>query len=373
VPRIGLFIEMQFGYGAGIVQGVAEFARRRPDWAIDLFDVPVSTLATEMARWTGEGVIATVANPEMLAVARKLSCPIVNVAGSLECEGVPTVRGDDVAIGRAAGEYLLERRFPRLLCAFNSASPAFRRRAEGFIRACTRAGRRPIELDIQAIGYDQMVREFRDLVPPVAAFCCDDRLATLAVRAARDGNLEIPDDVAILGAGNNTLLCELLHPTLSSVDGDLHRRGVDGAALLDRLLQGEPPPTKVIEVSPREVVPRQSTNAYAVSDTAIGQALRYIREHIGSPLRIEEIAAAAGISRRSLEARLRKAQGRSVQEEIWHQRVVEAKRLLRRRETSITEIAYACGFASASSLSVVFHRETGMTPRSFRATVAPRI
>ncbi len=373
MPRIGLFIEMQFGYGTEIAQGVAEFARLRSDWSIDLFDVPTRDLASEMAPWNGQGAIATLATPETLEVARKLSCPVINVTGTLEYPDIPTVRGDDAAIGRAAGEYLLERRFQRLLCAFDSAGAAFRKRGEGFIRTCAQAGRAPLVLDLQVIGYEQMIKQFRELVPPIAAFCCDDRLATIALRAARAANLEVPDDVAILGAGNHAVLCELVHPTLSSVDGDLHRRGVEAAALLDRLLKGETPPANAIEVPPREVVSRQSTNVYAVSDPAIILALRYIREHIGSEFKITAVAAAAGISRRSLEVRLRKAQGHSVQEEIWHQRVVEAKRLLRRREMSITDIAYACGFASASSLSVIFHRQTGMTPRSFRAAVAPRM
>lgn len=47
-------------------------------------------------------------------------------------------------------------------------------------------------------------------------------------------------------------------------------------------------------------------------------------------------------------------------------RVAEAKRLLRRRELSITEVAQAVGYGDYAYFSRVFKKLTGISPRQYR-------
>jgi len=51
---------------------------------------------------------------------------------------------------------------------------------------------------------------------------------------------------------------------------------------------------------------------------------------------------------------------------VLERRIERAKALLRDTELPITEIAQRVGCASHSHLTVMFHRDTGVTPRDFR-------
>jgi AraC family transcriptional regulator len=54
-------------------------------------------------------------------------------------------------------------------------------------------------------------------------------------------------------------------------------------------------------------------------------------------------------------------------------RVEQARRLLRRTDRSVTEIALACGFASSQHLARIFHQFTGVTASVYRQHGAPRL
>jgi AraC family transcriptional regulator len=47
-------------------------------------------------------------------------------------------------------------------------------------------------------------------------------------------------------------------------------------------------------------------------------------------------------------------------------RVEAARRHLERHTTSITDIAYSCGFSSSAHLSAALRRHTGMSPTQYR-------
>jgi AraC-like DNA-binding protein len=87
-----------------------------------------------------------------------------------------------------------------------------------------------------------------------------------------------------------------------------------------------------------------------------------------SPARIPDIATAArdvGISERSLRRHLAN-DSTSYRELVRDVLEVHAARMLRDSARSIEEIAYACGFATASAFHRAFKRWKGMTPAQFR-------
>ena len=52
----------------------------------------------------------------------------------------------------------------------------------------------------------------------------------------------MPEEIAILGIGNDAFLCENQTVPLSSVDDELERNGSEAAALLERLMDGRRAP-----------------------------------------------------------------------------------------------------------------------------------
>jgi DNA-binding LacI/PurR family transcriptional regulator len=62
------------------------------------------------------------------------------------------------------------------------------------------------------------------------------------VDARIEAEIQIPDQVAVLGVDNDPVICDCVQVPLSSVQHDLEGMAYEAAALLDRLINGEPPP-----------------------------------------------------------------------------------------------------------------------------------
>jgi LacI family transcriptional regulator len=77
------------------------------------------------------------------------------------------------------------------------------------------------------------------------------------------------------------------------------------------------------------------------------------------------------MSRRGLELGFKRCLGRTIHDEITRVRIDAARNLLAMTDLPIAEIALRCGFEWGSTLSSVFRRVTGTTPRTFRKTHGP--
>jgi len=98
-------------------------------------------------------------------------------------------------------------------------------------------------------------------VRPDAILCANDLLAAGALAALRAAGLEVPRDVALAGM-DNSALCEVTWPTLTSVDlGSAERARLAAELLFERIENPELEP-RVVGVEPRLVV-RASSGAAA--------------------------------------------------------------------------------------------------------------
>lgn len=98
---------------------------------------------------------------------------------------------------------------------------------------------------------------------------------------------------------------------------------------------------------------------------------RYVREHAHDPeLNADAIAGALGWSVRQIQLAMQRA-GTTPRDLIREERLALAhERLISPsyRDTSITDLAYRCGFVSAGSFSTAFRQRFGVTPRDLRKT-----
>ena len=88
-------------------------------------------------------------------------------------------------------------------------------------------------------------------------------------------DLAVPEELAVLGADNDELLCNLATPPLSSVILNTHRTGYEAAALLDRLLTGQMVPSEVLRIAPLGIQTRQSTDTLAIDNRDVAAAVRF--------------------------------------------------------------------------------------------------
>ncbi|WP_341502574.1 AraC family transcriptional regulator [Gallaecimonas sp. GXIMD4217] len=101
-------------------------------------------------------------------------------------------------------------------------------------------------------------------------------------------------------------------------------------------------------------------------DERMAATIDHIHHHLGEPLRVEELAAMAGLSAAQFDRRLRKIFHLSAGQYVLKARINAATRLLAGTELSVAEVALATGFCDQSALTRQFGQITGFTPRKYR-------
>lgn len=95
--------------------------------------------------------------------------------------------------------------------------------------------------------------------------------------------------------------------------------------------------------------------------------IELVHAHFGEPLSLARLGRLAGIHPSTAETAFRRTLGISVNEYLLRYRLAQALHRLADSDAPILDIAFACGFGSASRFYGVFRQRTGTTPRQFRA------
>jgi signal transduction histidine kinase/DNA-binding LacI/PurR family transcriptional regulator/AraC-like DNA-binding protein len=103
------------------------------------------------------------------------------------------------------------------------------------------------------------------------------------------------------------------------------------------------------------------------SQRITSQVMAFIHEHFGEPISRENMAAHAGVSVRHLTRCFVQEMNISPLEYLQRYRVKQAKRLLRDKSKSVTEIAHVVGFSDSNYFSRAFRREAGISPSAYQA------
>ncbi|MBI1373018.1 MAG: helix-turn-helix domain-containing protein [Phycisphaera sp.] len=356
--------------------GITDYMRTNRPWSCfldqrDLFASPPGWLK----RWQGDGIICRTTSPKLLEALKETGVPIVDLNDIHESfEGVPKVQSDDRAIGRVAAQHLIERGFRRFgFCGFADHRWSCERR-DGFVAALTEAGH---ECAVQETTWSRssskaweaeqqtMVRWVDSLPKPAGVMACNDMRGRHVLDACGQLDIAVPEALAVVGCDNDDLLCGLCSPPLSSVVPNAHRVGYEAAALLDRLMRGEaaePPPP----IEPMGVITRQSTDVLAIEDGLTARAVRFIRERACDGVSVEDVLDHLCVSRSVLERKMRDNLGRSPRAEIRNVQVKRVKDLLTTTDLPLSRIAELAGYKHDEYMSVVFKRETGVTPGDYR-------
>ena len=332
--------------------------------------------------WEGEGVLTVFfQRRDIVSFVKRLSLPVVDLGLYRPDIRMPRVAGDHTRIGTLAAEHFADRGFRHAAWFSTADSPIHALRLAGFRTACAANGlNAPLEWIWEKASADQpdnwkamrlwLERSLSQAPKPLAVFAHNDYDASKVEDICRTAGLAVPEEVAILGVDDNELICLNQPVPLSSIAHDLVRVGYEGAALLDRLIDGEPPPKRPLLIPPTDVILRQSTDLTAISLPALRSALRFVKENLGRSFGIEEVSAAAGVSRSTLDRLFLQHLNRSVHEEVQRARLAAVRRLLLRTDLVIADIARQTGYCHAQHLNNVFRRAESLTPRAYRKRYA---
>lgn len=103
--------------------------------------------------------------------------------------------------------------------------------------------------------------------------------------------------------------------------------------------------------------------------TVMGRFHAAVESMGAAPIRLEDMARKAGVSRGHLIKVVREHLGITPMEAVWRTRVTRAAKLLRETGLSVAEVAHQTGFANAYHFSRRFRQQFGQPPRTWRAAV----
>jgi AraC-like DNA-binding protein len=93
--------------------------------------------------------------------------------------------------------------------------------------------------------------------------------------------------------------------------------------------------------------------------------------HYAEPLRVEEMARAAGLSRAHFSREFARAFGETPHSYLLTRRLERAAALLRGTDRSVADICFSVGLSSVGSFTTSFTRTYGRSPTAYRASLPP--
>lgn len=186
------------------------------------------------------------------------STPTVLLDARADDPAIPFVVPDEVQGGYTAVRELTDHGHRRIGVTVQTVDiPARRGRLEGYRKALAEVGVAydPSLVAAEAVavigtaagdvdaGYRAARRLLTARQRPTALFCFNDAMAAGAYRAAAELGLSIPADLSVMGFDNQELICEAVHPALSTVQLPHYEMGARGVAQLLTLAAtpGRPP------------------------------------------------------------------------------------------------------------------------------------
>jgi AraC-like DNA-binding protein len=102
---------------------------------------------------------------------------------------------------------------------------------------------------------------------------------------------------------------------------------------------------------------------------AVSQSLDFIARNFSRGIKLIDVIASSGMSRRGLLGAFNQHLGCSPGALIRQARLEHARRLLTEYDLPLKTIAKRCGYRSENTFCVAFSREAGMSPKKFQRQV----
>jgi len=371
--KVAFALEMEWGlkHHSEIYAGCQKFANEAK-WATSI--IPNSPKVLETGSY--DGIIARVGT-SFHKMAQYKKIPLVNVWQNSPVKEVASVFSNNYETGAIAAEHLLGRGLRRFGFLGHNRDRADIQQLDGYTETLKSEGyqstifkfNRSI-IEGNAEGWEEFILQLRKwikgLQPPVGIHATSDINCRYLIEICKSLELKIPHDLAIVGSGNEPLICSSPYPSVTSIDKNFEEVGYQAAMLLDEMMKSGKRSKEAKYCQPQGIVPRQSTDSYASDHPKVALALRYIAESANRRIKVNDVVNAVATNRRTLERNFREFTGRTISHEISRMRIERAKRLMTESDHSFKELAAELGYRNSDHFYKSFLRAEGQTPSSFR-------
>ncbi len=382
--RIAVAASFSNAAGRDYLTGIFRYVNTGRRWSLEVFESCAALRARLGTGWRPDGIlfVLPVEDPDLDALV-ETGVPSVFVdipasPGQFAGHRASFVRLDDAAIGRAAAEHLLSRgRFNSIACVIDQPQFPYTEHREWGFRS--RLGEDGLSAETIVIPeaatddaqFEAIRRNLSRLASPAGVFAVRDRAAVAVLETCRRFDIAVPETIAVLGVDNDEVLCKSTRVPLSSILPDHEQLGFLAAKELRRILRGGSSREIVFERSVKEIVLRDSTRLVPPAARIIATALSYIEANASGRLRVSDVVAHLGVSRRLADLRFREVRGRSIGDEIERALAERTMKMLRKSDKPVALIAAECGFSSSPAFVRFFRRRMGETPAAWRRNFDP--
>lgn len=378
MAKILLLTDFSSGYSRNLLKGIVRYSKEVGNWSFQRMPLYYRMLYGENGvvewakKWQADAIIAQLSDVN-IELLNDLNIPIIVQNYRDRNKAVSNLTGDYFNTGVMAAKFFLNRGYRNF--AFYGFKGAIwsRERADGYSHEIEKQGYKLAVLendnkDKEEWSYNHTVlgNWLQSLPKPVALFACDDHFALQISETCNVYNINVPDDIAILGVDNDDLLCNISDPPLSSIVLDVENGGYNAGKLLHQLITKEITEPFNIVVNPLIIERRKSTEKYAVSDKNIRTILNYIEKNYANHLSVEELVKQVPLSRRVLEKKFKEETGESLYQYIQNYRIDQFTRLLITTDYSLFETALQSGFENYKNVSRVFRKYKSLSPAEYR-------
>ena len=378
MAKILLLTDFSIGYSRNLLKGIVRYSKEVGNWSFQRMPLYYRMLYGENGvvewakKWQADAIIAQLSDVN-IELLNDLNIPIIVQNYRDRNKAVSNLTGDYFNTGVMAAKFFLNRGYRNF--AFYGFKGAIwsRERADGYSHEIEKQGYKLAVLendnkDKEEWSYNHTVlgNWLQSLPKPVALFACDDHFALQISETCNVYNINVPDDIAILGVDNDDLLCNISDPPLSSIVLDVENGGYNAGKLLHQLITKEITEPFNIVVNPLIIERRKSTEKYAVSDKNIRTILNYIEKNYANHLSVEELVKQVPLSRRVLEKKFKEETGESLYQYIQNYRIDQFTRLLITTDYSLFEAALQSGFENYKNVSRVFRKYKSLSPAEYR-------
>lgn len=302
--------------------------------------------------------------------------PAVNTSADWVDPRIPMVHCNHLSLAKIAAKHLVAVGCKSFLFAGYDHSVGSTIRGEGFEQALTELGKKSkihtgqvrysasFDDEELAASDQALVEHLRKLPKPLGVWALNDPTASAVSLLCKRLELEVPEQVKILGV-DDISIARMQLPMLSSIYTPGDEIGYKAAEIVNEMLAGRKVP-KIIDIAKGKLVARESTVQAQRGRGGIEDVLEYIARHACEGISVEELPKIVGVSRRSLQDLFLAQVGHTPIQEVHRVRLERAKTLLKETQISISRISTMVGFEESAAFGKFFRNQTGLTPRAYR-------
>lgn len=302
-------------------------------------------------------------------VAKQLHLPIVLYQRRQIAQELPYVQCDDDSVGKMAAEFFMRHKNMHLaFCGFKGMMWSDER-FESFKRHTGISNIPEFIADDDTAQWEELSKWVSALPKPAGVFCCNDVNAKMLIETCLSIGLKIPEDVAVLGVDNDSFVCNITSPSITTIKLDFEKIGYTVGNYFNAAMESGVWSNEPIIHKPVTIVERESTPVTPVNDEYVDRIVSFMKSHFREGIRIKDAIKDIPLTRRAIEQRFKKEYGdKTMLKMLTELRIEYMKKLLLETDLPVFNAAIMSGFDANDNVNRIFRSYVGYSPTKYRET-----